>query len=658
MAATPDDVEKKLRAIRKKLGQIDKLKQKDESALGKDEKEKIDTETALLQEATELEAQLKSCGKAVATPAPKAAAEPTAAAAKPSAAKSKASALETASPKATEPVAEPTEAEALSPMEAEKRIKNIKKKLQQIEKLKEKKTAGEDLEPEAAVKVASEFELRREIDAIQKGESYVLPAKAAAVKDVCGKTTAVTEDGEPEQSHKARDEHASARAEALQPPPGEIGLLIGEATEKRFKLLQKKLRDISKLWEQDKLDKLQEQKLQQESSLIEELVAIHSKADALMAERRKIRAEVLSKAYKDERPKSQQEKRSGWQCNECGVSGEVEDLIGSEGAMACFKCGGVNLTHFTPQADDSDDDDDAEVGEARTSQRVYCKDLKTNRQKKPPPAVKRTLDDTPPSVESAKWPELKEVLESGDRGIDKSRQKQAIVVSRAQDGPPYHEFDTVLLKCSFLTRVQLKLPPPTLASDAFQLYFPGSLCDGLLELILKENDLAVVPPGLNQLQRIRAVDLSRNKIEVLPDEDTWESISTTLELLDLSFNKLISISPLAPLKKLSQLKVDANQLTSLDGVTWSELKQLSSLSAVGNQIAEIPEAVGVHAVSLERCDISDNKLTSLPTNLGDLKKIKDFNITGNPFKDTKILKAKSLKDLKAYLSKIGSKGKK
>eukprot|EP00443_Scrippsiella_acuminata_P037677 CAMPEP_0115348614 /NCGR_PEP_ID=MMETSP0270-20121206/95495_1 /TAXON_ID=71861 /ORGANISM="Scrippsiella trochoidea, Strain CCMP3099" /LENGTH=637 /DNA_ID=CAMNT_0002770589 /DNA_START=14 /DNA_END=1928 /DNA_ORIENTATION=- len=637
MAAGTEELEKKLRNLRKKLAQIDKLKEKDQAELDDAAREKVASEPSLRKEADELAKQsqpeaplrrqqhqqvLQQSQKLPAKPAAASAGAP---------AKAKIAAVEPSPPSAP-------------PADAEKRIKNIKKKLQQIDKLKQRAAEGEALDPEAQQKVESEAELKREVAALEAGEEYV-PAVAPAAPAAPAEDT----------SAKVEDPHAVERAQALEAAPGDLGLLIDDETEKRFKSLQKKLRDIGKLREKDKLDKLQQGKLTQEPGLIEEIQAIRLKADQLVAERRKQMTRAPPKAETSQsQPKKTTARGFDWQCNECGATGAVADLIGGEGAMACNKCGSTELTHYSPEEDDEADGDEGGQEEQKTSKKSDCKDLKTNRQKKPPPAVKKSLDDTPPSVESAKWPEVKEILQSGDRGVDKSRQKKAIEVSRAKDGAPYDAFDQVLL-C-----VELKLPPGVLASEAFQLYFPGALSDGLLELILKENQLPTVPPGIQQLQRIRSIDLSHNQIESLPDTDTWDSISASLELLDLSFNKLTSIAELAPLKKLSQLKVDANQLTSLDGVSWKELKQLVNLSAVSNQLTDIPEAVGEHAASLEYLELSENKLTTVPPNISELKKLKSLNIAGNPIKDQKIVKAaeKGLKDVKAYLSKIGSKGKK
>merc|ERR1712190_671763 len=118
-----------------------------------------------------------------------------------------------------------------------------------------------------------------------------------------------------------------------------------------------------------------------------------------------------------------------------------------------------------------------------------------------------------------------------------------------------------------------------------------------------------MPQGLRELQRIRSIDLSHNKISSLLDVDTWDSIAGSLEMLDISFNQLTSIEELTPLTRLSALKVDANKLTSLEGISWGQQKQLVTLSAVGNEISALPEAVG-EVSSLEHIELSENKITA------------------------------------------------
>merc|ERR1711966_33837 len=105
-----------------------------------------------------------------------------------------------------------------------------------------------------------------------------------------------------------------------------------------------------------------------------------------------------------------------------------------------------------------------------------------------------------------------------------------------------------------------------------------------------------------------------------------------------------SMQQLAPLARLSALKVDANKLTSLEGLSWGQQKQLVTLSAVGNEITEPPEAVG-EVASLEHVELSENKITAIPTGLVELKKLKLFNVAGNPIKDKKAM-ANSEKGIK------------
>jgi len=264
-----------------------------------------------------------------------------------------------------------------------------------------------------------------------------------------------------------------------------------------------------------------------------------------------------------------------------------------------------------------------------------------------------------PKPSSAAWPELKEVLESGECGVDKSRQKKGIQVDRPKSESPYDAFDSVLLRCDFLSRVELRLAPAVLEHESFMLYFPGMLSDSLMELILKGNKLATVPPGIGDLTRIRSIDLSHNAISALPSPEIWGNIAESLELLDISFNKLDSIATLEPLCKLSSLKLDANQLTSMQGLSWSSVKQLSSLTAVGNVIEVLPEAVGECAESLTHLDVSENRITVVPTAIKDLRKLKSLSLAGNPIKDQKAVNnaEKGIKDLKAYLTKMAPKRK-
>jgi len=249
------EIEKKIRALNKKLKQIDGLKEKDASLLDDAAREKIDQEVQIRKEIKMLEAQLVG-GATVTAPAAKQ--EPVVEA-----------------PPAQETVEE--EQAELTPEEKEKKMKAIKKKLAQIDKLKEKDP--KTLDPEAKAKVASEASLLADLDLLE-GKVRVPEVKVAAAGN--GYVSA-------EAPVVGKDPHKKAREKALEAPPGDISIHIDEDTEKRFKALQKKLRDIGKLHEKDKLDKLQEEKLTAEPGLINELVEIKSKVQAEMKARREAR---------------------------------------------------------------------------------------------------------------------------------------------------------------------------------------------------------------------------------------------------------------------------------------------------------------------------------------------------------------------------------
>jgi len=661
------DAEKKLRAVRKKLQQIEKLKEKKDQ-LDEDARKKLATEPDLQREAAALELQIGG-GSAKDAPPPKAAEPPPpatqavepppptkkAAKSKPKQAPAPAKAQEAALvsvPPAPQGAPEP---ERTGPsLEQEKQIQKLKKKLGQIAKLKEK---GDPLDPEAQQKLASEAKIHRDIELLQKGQN-------PPVEEEKPRSTGAEEEPEREEPQR-EDPHAAARAEQLEAPPPDLGLLIDDETEKRFKNLQKKLRDIGKLHDQAKIDKLQEAKLQAEPGIIEELAGIRALAVEKLASRRAAAAETAKHApapkAKQTPHRTAQAGGPSWECPNCGKTGEPSELGESD---CCPHCGFEPLIHFVPKREEEEGDgeyQDDEDKEAKASKKRESQDLKTAGRRKAQTGAssKQGEGGGQPAPSRAAWPELKEVLESGECGVDKSRQKKGILVDRPKSEPPYDVFDSVLLRCDFLSRVELRLAPTVLEQESFMLYFPGNLSDSMLELILKGNKLSTVPPGIGDFSRIRSIDLSHNAISALPSLETWAKIAETLELLDISFNKLESIAALEPLSKLSSLKLDANQLISMQGLTWKAVKQLSTLTAVGNVIEELPEAVGECSESLTHLDVSENRITVVPTAIKDLRKLKSLSLAGNPIKDQKAVNnaEKGIKDLKAYLTKMAPKRK-
>lgn len=718
MAEGEAGVQKRLKALRKKLAQIEKLEGKG-SSLSPEEAEKVAAKAGIEDEIAELEA-----GGPTSTPAPEPVPAPEPAA-------------------APEPVQEAPEADDVpaepaydGPQpggpEAQKRVKALNKKLAQITKLKER---GDTLTAEEAGKVASEDSILAEIavlegkappasakqafapkartPAVAPAASKAKPEKSAAVEKEAPAVAETPEaDGPPADAVKQSDgsfilqcedgstlrwtkrpngtwrkpEHkragwvgdleqekymapgvkraagaaghipgmapvveakATAKAAAkvakapvAQPVPAVVEtpedggpsglercavlikrLLLEPEAEKRAKALQKKLRDIEKLKEkraaEGKLEKLQEEKVAGEANILKELGELEAAFPP-----RQNRAQYVEED--DDEDEAEPEKDT-------------------------------KKKKAPVEKDDGDSDEDDAKEKKSKNPGKDSSALKTKRQQAATTTTKSKGEYVLEDAAAATWPEVKDVAASGAGGVDRGRQKNALIVNQSKGGPPYDKWDAYIWKLSHLSRLELKLPPGALAHEDFQMGFPGGLVD-LLELILKENALPTLPEKLGRLTRLRYLDVSLNAIEELPGEETWERFAGCLETLDISFNKISSVVQLKPLSKLSSLKLDKNQLTSLDGVSWGSLKQLTSISAVGNKITEIPDEIAEAGETLEWVDFSDNAIVAVPEAFCDLKKLKSFGMAGNPIKDQKVVKylekeGKGLKELKVYLQK-------
>lgn len=409
--------------------------------------------------------------------------------------------------------------------------------------------------------------------------------------------------------------------------------------EKKVKDLRKKFRDIQKLKEkkaaEGPLDKLQEQKIEKEAELLTKL-------------------SELEEAFPEKKESSSEEESS-----------EEEPM--SNRAKAKAKAAGKAKFKPAPRKADKDApaaekqaaaEEDLDGAEKEKRGALESSSLKTKRQQQAASAAPvRGEAIVEMDASAATWPEVQDVAASGSGGVDKGRQKHALIVNQAKGVGPYGQFDRYIWQCNFLTRLELKLPPGVLDGDAFQQGFPGSLTS-LLELILKENALTSLPPKLNLCTRLRSLDVSHNKLEELPPSEVWTTFAGCLENLDLGFNKLTTVASIQPLCKLSTLKLDGNKLTSLDGINWPELKQITSLTAVGNEIVEVPEEIGAVGDSMMHLDFSANQIVALPQEMTELKKLKELAAADNPIKDQKVVKylekgGRGLKELFVYLEKNG-----
>ena len=105
----------------------------------------------------------------------------------------------------------------------------------------------------------------------------------------------------------------------------------------------------------------------------------------------------------------------------------------------------------------------------------------------------------------------------------------------------------------------------------------------------------------------------------------------TLEMCDVSSNKLTSLATLEPCVDLVTLAVDDNKLETLSELPFAGLGRLITLTASMNRIASLDAGVGL-LVKMETCVLSENPFTELPSEFATCKKLKDLKIDGCPVK--------------------------
>ncbi|MCY3660693.1 MAG: leucine-rich repeat domain-containing protein, partial [Caldilineaceae bacterium] len=164
----------------------------------------------------------------------------------------------------------------------------------------------------------------------------------------------------------------------------------------------------------------------------------------------------------------------------------------------------------------------------------------------------------------------------------------------------------------------------------------------LRELELHGNRLTALPPELGRLFRLTHLGLAGNRLTTLPPE---LGRLRRLEFLDVQDNQLTSLPPLAGFDQLYYLDLSDNRLTSLP-TGLAQLVHLKELDMSDNRIAALPpgsftrpfrlpsgatsplqqkilqmarQRGALTVTPLTRLDLSGNRLTSLPSELGRLR---------------------------------------
>uniref|UniRef100_H2M2E9 Leucine-rich repeat-containing protein 57 n=1 Tax=Oryzias latipes TaxID=8090 RepID=H2M2E9_ORYLA len=162
-----------------------------------------------------------------------------------------------------------------------------------------------------------------------------------------------------------------------------------------------------------------------------------------------------------------------------------------------------------------------------------------------------------------------------------------------------------------------------MGNSALRSHLETSQKTGVFQLTAK--GLQEFPEELQRLTaNLRTVDLSGNKIEVLP-----ASIGNFLQLrsLTLNSNRLTALpSEMGKLKKLETLCLNGNRIERLPP-TLGQLRALRTLNLAGNQISEFPLGLGTLR-QLDMLDLSRNHIHIVPPEVSDLQAI-EINLNQN-----------------------------
>ncbi|ROJ78786.1 Leucine-rich repeat-containing protein 57 [Anabarilius grahami] len=162
-----------------------------------------------------------------------------------------------------------------------------------------------------------------------------------------------------------------------------------------------------------------------------------------------------------------------------------------------------------------------------------------------------------------------------------------------------------------------------MGNSALKAHLETSQKTGVFQLTGKS--LTEFPEDLQKLTaNLRTVDLSNNKIEVLP---AFIGGFQQLKSLTISSNKLTSLpNDIGKLKKLETLILNGNQLKQLP-VSVGQLKSLRTLNLSGNHFKEFP--TGLSSLrQLDVLDLSKNQIHVVPAEVAELQAI-EINLNQN-----------------------------
>lgn len=157
-------------------------------------------------------------------------------------------------------------------------------------------------------------------------------------------------------------------------------------------------------------------------------------------------------------------------------------------------------------------------------------------------------------------------------------------------------------------------------------------CGAYVRLLdLSKNYIREMPTKIGSLSSIQKLLLDANNL--VDDCFSWEGVTLlkSLAVLSLNQNDLTTVPPsVGSLSSLRELHVANNKLTSLP-LEIGLLKQLEILKANNNRLSAVPSHMG-NCVSLVEIDLSSNLLVDLPDTMGELQNLKALHLRNNGLK--------------------------
>nr|XP_051713584.1 leucine-rich repeat-containing protein 40 isoform X3 [Oryctolagus cuniculus] len=180
-----------------------------------------------------------------------------------------------------------------------------------------------------------------------------------------------------------------------------------------------------------------------------------------------------------------------------------------------------------------------------------------------------------------------------------------------------------------------------------------SSLSGLVRINLSSNHLKSLPAEISRMKKLRHLDCSSNLLESIPPELAGME---SLELLYLRRNKLRFLPEFPSCKLLKELHVGENQIEMLAADHLKHLSSILVLELRDNKLKSVPDEISL-LQSLERLDLSNNDISSLPYSLGNLH-LKFLALEGNPLRTIRreIINARTQEVLKYLRSKIKDDG--